>query len=252
MTGTERLTRRWDQSLPEVGPHYDPLGAIGNWGYSSTTAWLCFFTAGANPPPWPLGPPTTVLHWTNVPAPLRPTAGTAITGTMALAGYHTGAPPPTAGEKFSVVMQVPRLPIQYAKANYSSKATEPPGRKFSRRRQRMGGHNKRRSALSEASHRRIARGKLSPYRELRITSQRVKITRQICWDNSGMSDSTTGFDAHLQYRRGSCRRRRIWPTGSTEYWTYVHHHHHEYHEDTATANFLANNKGVSVNSPADP
>jgi hypothetical protein len=67
-------------------------------------------------------------------------AGTAITGTMALAGYHTvplsSLVQLTAGQKFSVVVQLTTpgtnspIPIQYAKANYSSKATGTPGRSF--------------------------------------------------------------------------------------------------------------------------
>jgi len=131
---------------------YDPLGWVGKYGYpKSTTGWFAnVFTAlnaeelravstyvASNSSSY------TVKIYTGVTGS-KPTNGSLageISGTFALAGYHTVALPVavplTAGEKFSVVVSLTTpgdyypIPVEYAYAlSFSSGATASPGQSY--------------------------------------------------------------------------------------------------------------------------
>ena len=128
---------------------YDPLGWVGNVGYSSTTAWfaniftvaadeqlsaISFYAASPNSP-------YEIYIYTN--ASSGPTSGSlagSTTGTIAVAGYHTiDLPSPvsiTSGQKFSVVVKLTTpgfnwpIPYEYPMTDYASMATAGSGQSY--------------------------------------------------------------------------------------------------------------------------
>lgn len=129
---------------------YDPLGYVGSYGFSSTTAWGAnVFTADNS-----AAPLTAVSFYTNDvntkyeiyiytnpnSGPIGGTKNIGPKGTMPMAGYHTvkltSPISLSAGQRFSVVVKYTtstyRYPLvaEYALAGYSSKATASRGQSY--------------------------------------------------------------------------------------------------------------------------
>ena len=129
---------------------YDPLGWVGNLGYTgSNAAWLAnVFTAAANEQVSAISfytsspnSPYEIYVYTN--AVSGPTSGSiagSATGTIAFAGYHTVALTSpisiTVGQKFSIVVKLTTpgfnypIPLEYPVSSYSSQATAGAGQSF--------------------------------------------------------------------------------------------------------------------------
>ncbi len=134
---------------------YDPLGLVGNYGYSSTTGWFAnIFTAASAESLKAVGFYTGALDssyeiyiYKDVGSdPIGGTPAATKTGTIAIAGYHTivldSIIPVASGQKFSVVVKLTTpgfdYPISYEYPYYnetdsqwySSKATSEPGQSY--------------------------------------------------------------------------------------------------------------------------
>lgn len=129
---------------------YDPLGWVGNYGYSSNTGWFAnVFTAQRQEniaaASWYVSSPNSTyelrVYLNPSGGPLSPSGPVSVkTGTLATAGYHTvaldAAVPVTAGQKFSVVVKLTTpgynypIPVEYAYAGYSSAASASPGQSY--------------------------------------------------------------------------------------------------------------------------
>ena len=129
---------------------YDPLGRVSDYGYSSTNAWGAnIFTATNNATLRAVGFYATdidmnykIYIYRNITAgsPRSGTLELMQTGVFSRSGYHTVLlnTPITisSGQLFSVVMQFVNssytypIAVEYAKADYSSRATSSPGQSY--------------------------------------------------------------------------------------------------------------------------
>ncbi|MDO9543508.1 MAG: lectin like domain-containing protein [Kiritimatiellia bacterium] len=152
MAGEENAVFNNAESATNYGSiyQYDPLGRVSDYGYGSTNAWAAnIFTATNNETLRAVGFYATdidvnyeIYIYANLTAG-NPRSGTlklTQTGACAYAGYHTVAlnTPVTvsSGQLFSVVIQFVNssytypIAYEYARSNYSSRATSSPGQSY--------------------------------------------------------------------------------------------------------------------------